>query len=175
MKCDQCDYQTGQKISLRRHQLAMHGGHKEECSYCDKKYKWAVDLRRHVTSNHTGQKFSCNDCEKVFSIKKSLNAHKKSSHLSLTKNCDFSNCNFHVNHGNNKAMNHHKLMVHGIGEEPTIYECQRCNFNTTQKSQFSRHNNDKHLKICNYQCYVCDFKTSRRYLIKKHITSKHKE
>ena len=61
VNCDQCDYQTGQKVSLRRHQLAMHVGQKRECSYCGKKYKWEVDLRRHITSYHKDKTFSCND------------------------------------------------------------------------------------------------------------------
>ena len=76
-KCDQCDYTTGQKVSLRRHQLAIHVGQKRECSFCDKMYKWEVDLRKHVTSYHQDKKFTCDDCGQVFEQRRSFLSHRK--------------------------------------------------------------------------------------------------
>ena len=173
-QCDQCKYETGQKISLRRHQLAMHVGKILHCMHCEREYKWEADLRRHITKTHTDQIFNCNQCGKVYTEQRTLNKHVKAIHEMITKKCTFSNCDFVVRFGDNFTMKLHTRSVHE-GQEPILYHCKICSYMSTRHSDLQRHNNAKHLKLSQFQCYFCDYKAKRRDLLKQHIHKKHKQ
>lgn len=168
VNCDQCDYQTGQKVSLRRHQLAMHVGQKRECSYCGKKYKWEVDLRRHITSYHKDKTFSCNDCGKVFTQQRSFVTHRKSVHEKVTRKCNISKCDFQVPYGCYAPMTSHKWEKHGVGKSPTLHTCDHCDYSTTRVGDLKRHKN-RLLKLKEYRCHNCDYKASVRHAMTKHM------
>ena len=45
--CDQCDYKTNWKGSLKRHIDAVHGDVRYSCDQCDYKAKFKVNLKIH--------------------------------------------------------------------------------------------------------------------------------
>ena len=132
-KCDQCDYTTGQKVSLRRHQLAIHVGQKRECSFCNKMYKWEVDLRKHVTSYHQDKKFTCDDCGQVFEQRRSFLSHRKGVHEKATRKCNISKCDFQVPLGRYTPMSSHKW------EKLKEYRCYNCDYKATVRRGVTKH------------------------------------
>jgi len=80
--CSKCDFQTGSKSNLRRHDEMKHQGIKYACDGCDYKASSKDNLKRHSMSKHEGIQFDCDQCEFKTSIKGSLKRHKFAMHRS---------------------------------------------------------------------------------------------
>ena len=168
-KCDKCDYNATQKISLVRHQKSMHGGSLYPCSYCKdagviKNFKWEVDLKRHIESRHSNTKFMCDVCHNEFNTKRYLNNHKRLVHLGRVFKCD--KCDVTVT--TKASLQMHIDAVH----LNTKYKCETCEFQASWKNDLMRHMKEVHLGT-RFKCLKCNYETSRNYLLKKHVKAKH--
>jgi hypothetical protein len=65
--CDQCEYITTSKSTLRQHRQSLH-------------------LKEHKMSIHEGQKFEC-ECGSKFTQKSSLTVHKNAMHFEAKYPC----------------------------------------------------------------------------------------
>jgi len=81
--CSKCDFQTGTKSNLKRHDEMKHQGIKYACDGCNYKASSKDNLKRHSMSRHEGIVFDCHACEFKTSIKGSLRRHKISMHSAL--------------------------------------------------------------------------------------------
>ena len=170
-KCDKCDYNATQKISLVRHQKSMHGGSVYPCSYCQeagitKNFKWEVDLKRHIESRHSNTKFMCDICQNEFNTKRYLNNHKRLVHQGRVFRCD--KCDVTVT--TKASLQMHIDAVH----LNTKYNCDSCQFQASWKNDLMRHMKEVHLGT-RFKCDQCSYETSRNYLLKKHVKAKHPE
>jgi hypothetical protein len=52
--CDQCDYQTGRKGDVRKHQQYKHEGVRYACGQCEYQTKDRSSLRKHQKAVHEG-------------------------------------------------------------------------------------------------------------------------
>ena len=168
-KCDKCDYNATQKISLIRHQKSVHGGQRFTCSHCDeegieKSFKWEIDLKRHIQSRHSTEKFNCDECEQVFNTKRYLSNHKRLVHQGKAFQCD--QCEVKVT--SRASLQMHIEAVH----LNTKYQCEACEFQASWKNDLTRHVKEVHMRT-RFKCKQCDYETPRNYLLSKHIKSKH--
>jgi len=168
-KCDQCDYESGQKGTLVRHQLAVHsdGVRYLQCPHCPKTYKWETDFRRHL-EKHTNVKFKCDECQKEFSEKRGLRHHIKVDHLNIKKKCDIEGCGFETT--NVQSLNAHKVRKHAPEK---LLKCKFCKYETPRMGDLKRHLKASHLKLKEYRCPHCDFLGSRKDNIKTHMKKQH--
>ena len=60
--CDQCDYKTTWKGSLKRHIDAIHGDVRYTCNQCDYKATQKGNLKRHIDSVHGDVIYTCDQC-----------------------------------------------------------------------------------------------------------------
>jgi len=81
--CSKCEFQTGSKSNLKRHDEMKHQGIKYSCDGCDYKASSKDNLKRHSMSKHEGVIFECETCEFKTSIKGSLKRHNFAMHSSI--------------------------------------------------------------------------------------------
>ena len=81
-KCNICEYETAQKIHLKRHIENVHEGIKPfKCKNCDYETALNEDLKRHVDAVHNGFKpFKCHICQYETATKAHLKRHIISVH-----------------------------------------------------------------------------------------------
>jgi len=81
--CQKCDFQSGSKSHLKRHDEMKHQGIKYACDGCDYKASSKDNLKRHSMAKHEGVTFNCTYCPFSTSLKGSLRRHKLSMHSTL--------------------------------------------------------------------------------------------
>jgi hypothetical protein len=81
--CSKCDFQTGTKSNLKRHDEMKHQCIKYSCNGCDYKASSKDNLKRHSMSKHEGVMFDCNHCEFKTSLKGSLRRHNCAMHSTI--------------------------------------------------------------------------------------------
>lgn len=79
-QCNQCEYQTKGKNTLKRHIDAEHGGIKYPCQYCQYEAKAKEHLKKHVEAKHEGIKYPCSQCDLKSSQMSNLRTHMKRKH-----------------------------------------------------------------------------------------------
>ncbi|XP_052903479.1 transcription factor grauzone-like [Anopheles moucheti] len=80
--CDQCDYTTVNKQSLKNHRRVQHTDHKPfECPSCGKSFKLKSNLREHLAQHETRQNYSCEFCSRRFTSKSNYYCHRKRMHF----------------------------------------------------------------------------------------------
>ena len=78
--CSQCEFQTENSTSLRRHVLAKHEYITHSCHQCNKKYTYVHDLKRHILSAHEGKRYQCDLCSHTTTQIGDLARHKRNKH-----------------------------------------------------------------------------------------------
>ena len=86
--CDQCDYKTKWKSSLKRHEDSVHGGVRYPCDQCDHKATWKSNLKTHIDCVHGDVLYPCDQCDYKSNRKGHVKRHKHSVHKDLWHSCD---------------------------------------------------------------------------------------
>ena len=81
--CDECDYQTANGFTLKRHKLGKHAGVRYKCDECDREFVRKDNLQTHKQSKHEGKRYSCEQCGLEFAHPTYLSKHKAKSHSLL--------------------------------------------------------------------------------------------
>jgi len=81
-------------------------------------------------------------------------------------NCIYCNKNFSTSH----SLNRHIRMIH-LGVR---FNCQFCDYQSTNKSYLSLHIDNVHLKLMPFQCDQCDQSFGRKDSLKRHKTNIHR-
>lgn len=83
-KCETCEKEFFNKLSLRLHMSTHSAEKKFKCEVCEKKFRWECNLKDHMRI-HTGDKrFSCPVCKKAFVQKSSMKQHAARNHPGVT-------------------------------------------------------------------------------------------
>ena len=78
--CSQCEFQTANSTSLRRHVMAKHEYVKHSCDQCSKVFSYSHDLKRHILSVHEGKRYPCDMCSHETTQIGDLAKHKRIKH-----------------------------------------------------------------------------------------------
>ena len=78
--CDQCNYETRQRGTLKQHYQAQHLGIKHKCEHCEYKASQKSALKNHSKSVHLGTKYDCNICDFQAAWKHDLKKHIHDNH-----------------------------------------------------------------------------------------------
>ncbi|XP_075394833.1 zinc finger protein 711 isoform X2 [Tenrec ecaudatus] len=165
-KCEHCPQAFGDERELQRH-LDLFQGHKtHQCPHCDHKSTNSSDLKRHIISVHTKDfPHKCEVCDKGFhrpsELKKHSDIHKgRKTHQ--CRHCDFQTSDPFILSG-------HILSVHTKDQS---LKCKRCKRGFRQQNELKKHMKT-HTGRKIYQCEYCEYSTTDASGFKRHVISIH--
>ncbi|XP_053555319.1 zinc finger protein 711 isoform X2 [Bombina bombina] len=196
-KCEQCPQAFSDEKELLKHTELFQGHKTHQCPHCDHKSTNSSDLKRHVISVHTKDfPHKCEVCEKGFHRPSELKKHSethKGKKMHQCRHCDFKTSDPFILSG-------HILSVHtkdlpfkckkckrGFRLQPElkkhmkshsgkkVYQCQFCEYSTTDASGFKRHVISIHTKDYPHRCEFCKKGFRRPSEKNQHIMRHHKE
>ncbi|KAH1014838.1 zinc finger protein Xfin [Dendroctonus ponderosae] len=163
-KCNQCDFKTVFKHSLKTHSIK----HKRySCNVCDEELESAFALVKHRRSHQVNLKngfYLCDVCGFQSKNDRSLKMHKK------THNPEFKcpDCPFQT-HSKVNFQNH--CVNHRSADEVTMFPCPHCSYQSRLKRNLAwhmkRHVDPSKAKI--FKCPSCDYQTFTNAQLKSHL------
>ena len=174
--CEQCDYYSLSKISMKRHIKVKHEGLVFNCHQCDFVSTRKETLRSHTSFAHDGEVFRCEQCGHFSSSNKALKLHLKihnrkqhniKEEITQKANpnpgdsetafrCFDENCK-DSSRENCVKMGHHRL------------HCQECGF----FANFKRALKDHKRKHKTHSCSQCNYYVKSQSSLKRHIETRH--
>ncbi|XP_072901711.1 zinc finger X-chromosomal protein-like isoform X1 [Hemitrygon akajei] len=165
-KCEHCLMTFTDAKELQKH-TAIHQGHKtHQCTHCDHRSSNSSDLKRHIISVHTKDyPHKCEVCDKGFhrpsELKKHMSTHKGKK-LHQCRHCDFKIADPFV-------LSRHILSVH---TKDLPFRCKRCKKGFRQQVELKKHMKTHSGKKV-YQCEYCEYSTTDASGFKRHVISIH--
>lgn len=196
-KCGHCPQAFADDKELQRHAEIFQGHKTHQCPHCEHKSTNSSDLKRHIISVHTKDfPHKCDVCEKGFHRPSELKKHSethKGNKVHQCRHCDFKTLDPFT-------LSRHILSVHtkdlpfkckrckrGFRHQNElkkhmkthsgrkVYQCQYCEYNTTDASGFKRHVISIHTKDYPHRCDYCKKGFRRPSEKNQHIMRHHKE
>ena len=159
-RCNQCEYASSVKSSLKNH-IKIHSGEKpNKCNQCDYASSHASDLRKHLKT-HSGEKSNkCNQCDYASSQAGHLRRHLKTHSGEKPNKCN--QCDYASSQAGNLRRH---LKTHG-GEKSN--KCNQCDYASSYasalKTHLKTHSGEKSNK-----CNQCDYASSQASNLMRHM------
>ncbi|TNM98650.1 hypothetical protein fugu_013214 [Takifugu bimaculatus] len=165
-KCSHCPQAYADARELQRH-IEMVQGHKtHQCPHCEHKSTNSSDLKRHIISVHTKDfPHQCDVCEKGFHRPSELKKHAETHKGNKIHQCR--HCNF--NAPDTFTLSRHILSLH-TKELP--FKCKRCRRGFRQPAELKKHMKT-HSGRKVYQCQYCEYNSTDASGFKRHVISIH--
>uniref|UniRef100_A0A287AHG0 Zinc finger protein Y-linked n=2 Tax=Sus scrofa TaxID=9823 RepID=A0A287AHG0_PIG len=165
-KCDICLLTFSDTKDVQQHALIHQESKTHQCLHCDHKSSNSSDLKRHIISVHTKDyPHKCEMCEKGFhrpsELKKHVAAHKGKK-MHQCRHCDFKIADPFV-------LSRHILSVH---TKDLPFRCKRCRKGFRQQNELKKHMKT-HSGRKVYQCEYCEYSTTDASGFKRHVISIH--
>ncbi|XP_028935710.1 zinc finger X-chromosomal protein isoform X2 [Ornithorhynchus anatinus] len=166
-RCEACPLTFADPKELQQHALLHHQESRaHQCLHCDHKSSNSSDLKRHVISVHTKDyPHKCDTCDKGFhrpsELKKHAAAHRGRK-LHQCRHCDFKIADPFV-------LSRHILSVH---TKDLPFRCKRCRKGFRQQGELKKHMKT-HSGRKVYQCEYCEYSTTDASGFKRHVISIH--
>ncbi|XP_040261779.1 zinc finger protein 711 isoform X1 [Bufo bufo] len=196
-KCEQCPQAFSDEKELLRHTELFQGHKTHLCPHCDHKSTNSSDLKRHIISVHTKDfPHKCEVCEKGFHRPSELKKHSethKGKKIHQCRHCDFKTSDPFILSGHilsvhtkdlpfkcKKCKRGFRLQLELKKHMKThsgkkVYQCQYCEYSTTDASGFKRHVISIHTKDYPHRCEFCKKGFRRPSEKNQHIMRHHKE
>ncbi|XP_065597558.1 zinc finger X-chromosomal protein isoform X3 [Cyrtonyx montezumae] len=165
-KCEICFQTFSDTKELQQHTLMHQESKTHQCLHCDHKSSNSSDLKRHIISVHTKDyPHKCDMCDKGFhrpsELKKHVAAHKGKK-LHQCRHCDFKIADPFI-------LSRHILSVH---TKDLPFRCKRCRKGFRQQNELKKHMKT-HSGRKVYQCEYCEYSTTDASGFKRHVISIH--
>ncbi|XP_062997705.1 zinc finger protein 711 isoform X4 [Elgaria multicarinata webbii] len=165
-KCEHCPQAFTDEKELQQHTELFQGHKTHQCPHCDHKSTNSSDLKRHIISVHTKDfPHKCEVCEKGFHRPSELKKHSethKGKKIHQCRHCDFKTSDPFVLSG-------HILSVH---TKDLPFKCKRCKRGFRQQIELKKHMKT-HSGRKVYQCQYCEYSTTDASGFKRHVISIH--
>ncbi|XP_022607694.1 zinc finger protein 711 isoform X1 [Seriola dumerili] len=165
-KCSHCPQAYADARELQRH-IEMVQGHKtHQCPHCEHKSTNSSDLKRHIISVHTKDfPHQCDVCEKGFHRPSELKKHAETHKGNKVHQCR--HCNF--NAPDTFTLSRHILSLH---TKDLPFKCKRCRRGFRQPAELKKHMKT-HSGRKVYQCQYCEYNSTDASGFKRHVISIH--
>ena len=122
-KCDQCDFKSARKVTLKAHKEVVHVGVPLSCGKCGKKYRSAEEMNVHYENAHKVKFWECEKCDFttrcVSEGKKHVQKHNKEK---VEEKAECTKCDY-------QAVNEDDLRAHIVRSHPGALQSKRpCRF-----------------------------------------------
>ncbi|XP_030648354.1 zinc finger protein 711 [Chanos chanos] len=165
-KCGHCPQAFADDKELQRHTEIFQGHKTHQCPHCEHKSTNSSDLKRHIISVHTKDfPHKCEVCEKGFHRPSELKKHSethKGTKLHQCRHCDFKI-------SDTFTLSRHILSVH---TKDLPFKCKRCKRGFRQQNELKKHMKT-HSGRKVYQCQYCEYNTTDASGFKRHVISIH--
>lgn len=166
LKCDICVLTFSDSKEAHQHALMHQKSKTHQCLHCSHKSSNSCDLKRHIISVHTKDyPYKCGNCSKGFhrpsELKKHATTHK-SKNMHQCRHCDF-------NSPDPFMLSRHILSVHTMN---VPFKCKRCKREFQQQCELQNHM-QTHSGRKVYQCEYCEYSTTDASGFKRHVISIH--
>ncbi|KPP68952.1 zinc finger protein 711-like, partial [Scleropages formosus] len=168
-QCPHCDHKSTNSSDLKRHIISVHTkDFPHKCEVCDKGFHRPSELKKHSEIHKGSKVHQCRHCDFKISDPFTLSRHILSVH---TKDLPFKckRCKRGFRHQNELK----KHMKTHSGRK--VYQCQYCEYNTTDASGFKRHVISIHTKDYPHRCDYCKKGFRRPSEKNQHIMRHHKD
>nr|XP_060626099.1 zinc finger X-chromosomal protein isoform X1 [Anolis sagrei ordinatus] len=168
-QCLHCDHKSSNSSDLKRHIISVHTkDYPHKCEMCDKGFHRPSELKKHVAV-HKGKKLhQCRHCDFKIADPFVLSRHILSVHTKdLPFRCKRCKKGFKLQIELKKHMKTHS------GRK--VYQCEYCEYSTTDASGFKRHVISIHTKDYPHRCEFCKKGFRRPSEKNQHIMRHHKE
>lgn len=165
-KCDICLQTFADSKELQAHAILHQESKSHQCLHCDHKSSNSSDLKRHIISVHTKDyPHKCEVCEKGFHRPSELKKHEAAHRGKKMHQCR--HCEFQI--ADPFVLSRHILSVH-TKELP--FRCKRCRKGFRQQAELKKHMKTHSGKKV-YQCEYCEYNTTDASGFKRHVISIH--
>ncbi|MEE6469308.1 hypothetical protein FKM82_008573 [Ascaphus truei] len=165
-KCEICLQTFADSKDLQAHAILHQESKSHQCLHCDHKSSNSSDLKRHVISVHTKDyPHKCEVCEKGFHRPSELKKHEAAHRGKKMHQCR--HCEFQI--ADPFVLSRHILSVH-TKELP--FRCKRCRKGFRQQAELKKHMKTHSGKKV-YQCEYCEYSTTDASGFKRHVISIH--
>ncbi|XP_051034676.1 zinc finger X-chromosomal protein-like [Phodopus roborovskii] len=166
LKCDICVLTFSDTKEAQQHALTHQESKTHQCLHCNHKSSNSSDLKRHIISVHTKDyPHKCEMCNKGFHRPSELKKHAathKSKKMHQCRHCDFKSPDPFV-------LSRHILSVHTMS---VPFKCKRCKRGFRQQCELQNHMKT-HSGRKMYQCEYCEYSTTDASGFKRHVISIH--
>ncbi|XP_062331725.1 zinc finger protein 711-like isoform X2 [Osmerus eperlanus] len=165
-KCSHCPQAYADELELQRHMEVVQGHKTHQCPHCEHKSTNSSDLKRHIISVHTKDfPHQCDVCEKGFHRPSELKKHAESHKGNKVHQCR--HCNFTTS--DPFTLSRHILSVH---TKDLPFKCKRCRRGFRQPVELKKHMKT-HSGRKVYQCQYCEYNSTDASGFKRHVISIH--
>ncbi|XP_048884339.1 zinc finger protein 711 [Brienomyrus brachyistius] len=165
-KCGQCPQAFANDKDLQRHNEIFQGHKSHQCPHCDHKSTNSSDLKRHIISVHTKDfPHKCDVCDKGFHRPSELKKHAETHKGSKVHQCR--HCDFKIS--DPFTLSRHILSVH---TKDLPFKCKRCKRGFRHQNELKKHMKT-HSGRKVYQCQYCEYNTTDASGFKRHVISIH--
>ena len=164
-KCDQCNFETNQKGSLKKHKTTHIQKEKpvNTCLLCNKTFAKKKYLKSHLKT-HTSTKeapskveIKCILCTKSFANQQNLNRHMKSFHLHKK----FQNsCGYGI---------YEDMQTKEVKPKVIQHSCDKCEYSNTRQNNLKRHMKTHDKEPLKKKCDNCEYTSKYTADVKKHM------
>lgn len=171
--CDQCDFVSISKGSLRSHYSKVHSAFKQifECIDCLSTFESYQSCYNHKIKMHTSDKdrskWVCSHCNTSFSGSRTLRDHITIMHSAFKPQipCAVKSCT-------KVFLTTKRLRAHmKIHDDDAKEMCPECGLLLTSKHNLEKHIKRVHLKLRNFFCDICGYSATFRHSIASHMVS----
>ncbi|XP_036380617.1 zinc finger protein 711-like [Megalops cyprinoides] len=165
-KCGHCPQAFADDKELQKHMEIFQGHKAHQCPHCDHKSTNSSDLKRHIISVHTKDfPHKCEVCEKGFHRPSELKKHSETHKGNKVHQCR--HCDFKIS--DPFTLSRHILSVH---TKDLPFKCKRCKRGFRQQNELKKHMKT-HSGRKVYQCQYCEYNTTDASGFKRHVISIH--
>lgn len=170
-QCDQCEFVSVSKISLRIHHRKVHSTMEQmyECSDCFTIFDSQQSFHKHKIKMHISEKentkWVCRYCKTSFSGVRALRDHVTVYHAIIKPQipCSVKSCN-------KVFLTTKRLRAHiRVHDDDAKEMCPECGLMLTSKHNLQKHINRVHLRLKNFFCDLCDYSATFRHSIASHM------
>ena len=135
LKCEECDFKSESKRSIRMHKSKLHEPPLLSCTECNIKVKSKETLKYHRERKH--KKFTCENCDFTANTARNLKIHREKQH---TKKQPLAcqKCNYK---GNSSVL----LKAH-INSKHALTKCEFCEFSSSTPKDVRLHTLKNHIQ-----------------------------
>ena len=182
--CQECDFNTQNRVHFTEHVEAAHEGIVHMCKLCNFNTSFKTEMKEHERAKHpTTKQYNCKSCSFMTEDMLQLGRHNNSEHKFYKSNSDGSISCLFCNFTPRSVLRHAKITIRhhikSIHNKEKDLQCNVCMVYFAKECTLKIHKARKHGELngtlkqlaCTYS--ECKYKTNLGWLLSRHVDKIH--